>query len=92
MCEDDLANAVQDKLKIALGAASFGAIRFQEDWLTKILASSAGTNSYLSMCWLTAVGGGWTTSIRMHESAFIFFRLRLDLIITIERKLFNQFF
>ena len=71
MCEDDLANAVQDKLKIALGAASFGAIRFQEDWLPKILQTFSGTNSYLSMCWLKAVGGGWTTSIRMHEAVLL---------------------
>ena len=28
----------------------------------------AGTNSYLSMCWLKASGGGWTTSTRMHEA------------------------
>ena len=29
------------------------------------------TSSYLSMCWLKAVGGGWTTSVRMHESVLL---------------------
>ena len=67
MCETTLASASKDKLEITLGSGSFSAIRFQEDWLPKILASFAGNNSYLSMCQLKAVGGGWTTSVRMHE-------------------------
>ena len=29
---------------------------------------SKGTNSYLRMCWLKAIGGAWTTTTRMHES------------------------
>jgi len=68
MCESTLAAAVKDKLKITLGTNSFYAIRFQENWLPKLRASFANTNSYLSMCWFKAIGGGWTTSVRMHES------------------------
>jgi len=68
MCESTLAAAVKDKLKITLGTDSFYAIRFQENWLPKLRASFANTNSYLSMCWFKAIGGGWTTSVRMHES------------------------
>ena len=71
MCDGDVVNAVQDKLKVSLGADSFDAIRFQEDWLPQILQTFTGINSYLSMCWLKAVGGGWTTSIRMHESVLL---------------------
>ena len=70
-CDRDLVNAVKDKLKISLGADTFRGIRFQEDWLPKILQTFSNTNSYLSMCWLKAVGGGWTTSIRMHESVLL---------------------
>jgi len=71
MCENTLAAAIKDKLKITLGADSFSAIHFQENWLAKIRASFASTNSYLSMCWFKAIGGGWTTSIRMHESILL---------------------
>ena len=70
-CDRDLVNAVKDKLKISLGADTFSGIRFQEDWLPKILQTFTSTNSYLSMCWLKAVGGGWTASIRMHESVLL---------------------
>ena len=72
-CEkcDNLVTAVKDELKISLGADSFSVIRFQEDWLPKILQTFTGTNSYLSMCWLKAVGGGWTTSTRMHEAVLL---------------------
>jgi len=68
MCETSLAASIKGKLTITLGEDSVSAILFQEDWLPKIRASFAGTNSYLSMCWLKAIGGGWTTSVRMHES------------------------
>ena len=68
MCENSLAVSIKDKLKVTLGEDSFAAILFQEDWLSKIISAFANTNSYLSMCWLKAVGGGWTTSVRMHES------------------------
>ena len=68
MCENTLVAAVKDKLKITLGLDSFATIRFQENWLPKLRASFANTNSYLSMCWFKAIGGGWTTSVRMHES------------------------
>ena len=37
----------------------------------KLLHAFAGTSSHLSMCWLKAVGGGWTTSVRMHESVLL---------------------
>ena len=68
MCETSLAVSLKEKLKITLGADLFGASHFQDNWLSKLRASFAGTNSYLSMCWLKAIGGGWTTSVRMHES------------------------
>ena len=68
MCESSLAAAVKAKLKVTLGVDSFNVIHFQDDWLAKIRASFANTNSYLSMCWFKAIGGGWTTSVRMHES------------------------
>ena len=31
----------------------------------------AGTNTYLCMCWLRAIGGGWTTPTRMHEASIL---------------------
>ncbi len=68
MCETSLAAAVKDKLKITLGDDTFYAIRFQENWLPKLRASFASTNSYLGMCWFKGIGDGWTTSVRMHES------------------------
>ena len=68
MCERSLAVSLEAKLKVTLGADSFSTIRFQDNWLAKVRATFASTNSYLSMCWLKAIGGGWTTSVRMHES------------------------
>ena len=38
---------------------------------SQILQAFSGASSYLSMCWLKAVGGGWTTSVRMHESVLL---------------------
>ena len=37
----------------------------------KLLHAFSGTSSYLSMCWLKVVGGGWATSVRMHESVLL---------------------
>ena len=54
-----------------MGADLLNVIRFQEDWFPKLLKAFSGTSSYLSMCWLKAVGGGWTTSVRMHESVLL---------------------
>ena len=71
MCEDDSEAAIQDKLKITLGTDLFNATHFQEDWFPKILDAFTGTSACLSMCWLKAVGGGWTTSARMHESVLL---------------------
>ena len=45
-CEDVFKFAIKDKLKITLGADLFNAI-----------LAFVGTSSYLSMCWLKAVGG-----------------------------------
>ena len=68
MCETSFAASSKEKLKITLGEELFTAICFQDNWLAKLRATFASTNSYLSMCWLKAVGGGWTTSARLHES------------------------
>ena len=43
----------------------------QLNWLNAIKQLSAGTNTYLCMCWLKAIGGGWTKSTRMHEATFL---------------------
>ena len=59
--------AISDKLKISLGEDLVSSIVFQSNWLVKINQIFVGTNSYLRMCWLKAVAGAWTTTVRMHS-------------------------
>ena len=41
---------------------------FQRNWRNAIEQLFAGISTYLCMCWLKAIGGGWTASTRMHEA------------------------
>ena len=39
---------------------------FQPNWLGLIKEVFEGSNIFLRVCWLKAIGGDWTTSVRMH--------------------------
>ena len=37
------------------------------NWFLLLKEAMAGSKLFLRVCWLKAIGGGWTTSCRMHE-------------------------
>ena len=58
------------KLRISLGGL-FETVHFQPNWLGQINVVFESSNVFLRMCWLKAIGGGWTTSTRMHETVIL---------------------
>ena len=66
-CHRNLEQELIKKLRICLGGL-FDSVHFQPNWLNLIKVDFECSNVFLRMCWLKAIGGGWTTSIRMHES------------------------
>ena len=58
------------KLRISLGGL-FDTVHFQPNWLGLIKEVFYSSNVFLRMCWLKAIGGGWTTSTRMHETVIL---------------------
>ena len=62
----DLEKELIKQLRISLGGL-FDTVVFQPNWLGSIREVFEGSNMFLRMCWLKAIGGGWTTSSRMHE-------------------------
>ena len=39
----------------------------QSNWFSKLDELFKTVNSFLRVCWLKAIGGAWTTTVRMHE-------------------------
>ena len=66
-CNGKLEEELIKKLRISLGGL-FDTVQFQPNWLGLIKTAFEESNIFLRMCWLKAIGGGWTTSTRMHES------------------------
>ena len=66
-CVSDLDIILARKSLVTLGPELCGSIVPQARWFEKLQILSSGTNSYLRMCWLKAIGGAWTTTCRMHE-------------------------
>ena len=67
-CFSDIQNQILLKAKITFGSDSINAIVLHPNWFSDLCTLFAGTNTYLRMCWLKAIGGAWTTTSRMHES------------------------
>ena len=46
----------------------FDSVVFQAGWLNQVKLVFEESNIFLRVCWLKAIGGGWTSSTRMHEA------------------------
>ena len=66
-CYKDFEKELIKKPRISLGE-HFGSVHFQPNWLGSIKEVFEGSNIFLRVCWLIAIGAGWTTSTRMHET------------------------
>ena len=66
-CDSDLNIILARKAVVTLGPEMCGSIVPQAEWFEKLNVLFPGTNSYLRMCWLKAIGGAWNTTCRMHE-------------------------
>ena len=66
-CHKNLEKELIKKLRASLGV-HFGSVHFQPNWFGLIKKSFGGCNIFLRVCWLKAIGGGWTISSRMHEA------------------------
>ena len=66
-CHKNLEKELIKKLRVSLGV-HFGFVHFQPNWLGLIKKFFEGCPFFLRVCWLKAIGGGWTTSARMHEA------------------------
>ena len=66
-CHNFLERELVKKLRISLGEI-FVSVNFQPNWLSLLKEVFEESNIFLRVCWLKAVGGGWTTSTRMHEA------------------------
>ena len=62
-----LEQEITKKLRVSLGE-HFDSVIFQPYWLSQVKQVLEEANIFLRVCWLKAIGGGWTTSTRMHES------------------------
>ena len=69
-CHKYLEQELIKKLRISPGGL-FDTVYFQPNWLGLIKEVFESSNVFLCMCWLKAIGGGWTTSSRMHETVFL---------------------
>ena len=52
---------------IALGEELSLHITAPKNWFLLLKEAMVGSKLFLRVCWLKAIGGGWTTSCRMHE-------------------------
>ena len=66
-CHKYLEIEIKKKLKISLGEM-FDSVVFQAGWLNQVKLVFEESNIFLRVCWLKAIGGGWTSSTRMHEA------------------------
>jgi len=66
-CSSDLSVAIINKMRVTFRPDLCGLVVPQSNWYSKLDDLFKTVNSYLRVCWLKAIGGAWTTTVRMHE-------------------------
>ena len=65
--QDD-AHLFAAKAAITLGPELSQQLFAPRNWFSELKLAMTGSKFFLRVCWLKAIGGGWTTTCRMHEN------------------------
>ena len=65
--QDD-AHLFAAKAAITLGPELSQQLFAPRNWYSELKLAMTGSKFFLRVCWLKAIGGGWTTTCRMHEN------------------------
>ena len=65
--QDD-AHSFAAKAAITLGPDMSHQLLAPRNWFCELKSDMIGSKYFLRVCWLKAIGGGWTTTCRMHEN------------------------